>query len=122
MCRNGVCMSTFTFHVCVRVSTFIFTHTHTRLQNSMSNETRYYTHWDMLCELCHFHLDGTCRCGQRCTYAHSWDERLEWICPICTKDGKCICDEKWQHILQYKCIGVYVVADGRTVGEFLKTT
>ena len=30
---------------------------------------------------------------------------------ICTKDGKIDCDMKWQHILQYKCIGVYSVAD-----------
>jgi len=29
---------------------------------------------------------------------------------------------KWQHILQYKCIGVYSVADGCTVAEFFETT
>ena len=29
---------------------------------------------------------------------------------------------KWQHTLQYKHIGVYSVADGRTVAEFLETT
>ena len=35
------------------------------------------------CEFCRFHLDGTCR-RSRCTYAHSWGERAEWICPKCT--------------------------------------
>ena len=40
---------------------------------------------------------------------------------ICTKDGKIDCDMKWQHILQYKRVGVYSVADGRTVAEFLET-
>ncbi len=73
------------------------------------------------CDLCHFHLDGTCCRGQCCTYAHSWAERLEWM-PYCTKDGELDCDTKWQHILQYKCIGEYAVTDGRTVGEFLETT
>ena len=68
-----------------------------------------------------FHLDGTCRRGQRCTFAHSWAERLEWICPICTKDGKIDYDSNII-ILQYKFIGLYCVADGRTVGEFLETT
>ena len=73
------------------------------------------------CDLCHFHLNGTCRRGQRCTYAHNWAERLEWICPICTNDGEIDCDTKWQHY-KYKRIGVYSVADGRIVAEFLETT
>ena len=51
------------------------------------------------CELCRHHLDGDCRRGVRCTYAHSWDERLEWI---------------------YKKLGVMVVDDGRSVADFLK--
>jgi len=55
-------------------------------------------------------------------YAHNWAERLEWICPICTKDGEIDCDTKWQHILQYMSIGVYSEADGRTVAEFLEIT
>ena len=40
------------------------------------------------CDLCHFHLNGTYRRGSRCTYAHSWAERIEWTCPICIVDGK----------------------------------
>jgi len=28
-------------------------------------------------DLCHFHLDGTCRCGQRCTYVQNWAERSQ---------------------------------------------
>ena len=69
----------------------------------------------------HFHLKGNCRRGSRCTYAHSWAERIEWTCPICTVDGKLDCDQKWQHILKYRRVGVYTVLDGRTVGEFLKS-
>ena len=72
------------------------------------------------CELCRHHLDGDCRRGVRCTYAHSWDERLEWICPTCTNDHKLECDNKWQHILSYKKLGVMVVDDGRSVADFLK--
>ena len=73
------------------------------------------------CDLCHFHLKGNCQRGSRCTYAHSWAERIEWTCPICTVDGKLDCDQKWQHILKYRRVGVYTVLDGRTVGEFLKS-
>ena len=40
------------------------------------------------CDLCRFHLEGSCRRGQRCTYAHSWSERSEWICPVCSKHDK----------------------------------
>ena len=29
------------------------------------------------------------------------------------------CDSKWQHILKYQRIGVYVVDDGPTVANFL---
>ena len=29
------------------------------------------------CDLCHFHLKGNCRRGSRCTYAHSWAEKIE---------------------------------------------
>ncbi len=39
------------------------------------------------CELCRHHIERYCWRGERCTYAHSWDERLKWICPICTKDN-----------------------------------
>ena len=59
--------------------------------------------------------------GSRCTYAHSWSERIKWTCPICTVDEKLDCDQKWQHILKYRRVGVYTVLDGRTVGEFLKS-
>ena len=40
---------------------------------------------------------------------------------LCTVDGKLDCDQKWQHILKYRRVGVYTVLDGRTVGEFLKS-
>ena len=73
------------------------------------------------CDLCHFHLEGNCRRGSRCTYAQSWAERIEWTCPICTVDGKLDCDQKWQHILKCRHVGVYTVLDGLTVGEFLKS-
>ena len=73
------------------------------------------------CDLCHFHLKGNCRRGSRCTYAHSWAERIEWTCPICTGDGKLDYDQKWQHILKYRCVGMYTVLHGQTVGEFLKS-
>ena len=36
----------------------------------------------------------------QCTYAHSWDERREWIRPLCTKDNKTECDQKCDYILQ----------------------
>ena len=36
--------------------------------------------------------------GRRCTYAHSWVEGIEWICPTCTVDGKLDCDVL-RHIL-----------------------
>ena len=43
----------------------------------------------------------------------AWEERLEWICPLCTKDIKvkavCTCDQKWGHILQYKRVESYIV-------------
>ena len=71
------------------------------------------------CKLCRFHLEGYCRRGDRCTYAHSWEDRLEWICPTCSKDNKVDCDQKWEHILNYKCVGVFKVLDGRTVSDFL---
>ena len=71
------------------------------------------------CELCRYHLDGECRRGARCTYAHSWGDRLEWICPSCTKNKKIECESKWQHILSYKNLGVMLVEDGRTVADFL---
>ena len=58
--------------------------------------------------------NGDCRRGVRCTYAHSWDERLEWICPTCTNNHKLECHNKWQHILSYKKLGVMVVDDGRS--------
>ena len=70
------------------------------------------------CEFCRFHLDGTCR-RSRCTYAHSWGERAEWICPKCTDKEKTECDFKWEHILQYKRLGVYCTGDGRTVADYL---
>ena len=44
------------------------------------------------CDLCYFHLQGNCRWGSCCTYAHSWAERIEWICPICKVDGRLDCD------------------------------
>ena len=72
------------------------------------------------CDLCRFDLDGDgCRRGARCTYAHGWSERVEWICPVCTQLQKMDCESKWQHILKYQRIGVYVVDDGRTVANFL---
>ena len=58
----------------------------------------------------------------QCTYAHSWSERSEWICPICSKQDEFECQQKWDHILQYQRVGVYSVADGRTVAEFLDST
>ena len=42
-------------------------------------------------------------------YAHSWDERLEWICPICTKDDRVERDMKWEHILKNIQLGPYQV-------------
>ena len=30
------------------------------------------------------------------------------------------CDQKWQHILKNRRVGVYTVLDGQTVREFLK--
>ena len=39
---------------------------------------------------------------------------------ICTVDGKLDCDQKWQHVLKYRRVGVYTVLDGQTVGEFLR--
>ena len=71
------------------------------------------------CELCRFHLERYCRRGERCTYAHSWEDRLEWISPTCSKDNKVDCDQKWKHILNNKCVGVFKVLDGRTVSDFL---
>ena len=71
------------------------------------------------CDLCRFHLEGSCRRGLRCTYAHGWGERSEWICPICSKQNGIECEHKWDHILQYQRVGIYSVADGRTVAEFL---
>ena len=71
------------------------------------------------CDLCQFHLEGSCRRGLRCTYAHSWSERSEWICPICSKQDEFECQQKWEHTLQYQRVGIYSVADGRTVAEFL---
>ena len=61
------------------------------------------------CDLCCYHLQGSCRRGARCTYAHSWDERLERICQICTKDDRVECDTKWEHILKYIQLGPYQV-------------
>ncbi len=29
-----------------------------------------------------------------CPFAHSWDERLEYICPVCTEDGLTECEKK----------------------------
>ena len=52
-------------------------------------------------------------------YAHSWSERSEWICPVCSMHDKIECDQKWEHILQYNRVGIYRVLDGRTVAEFL---
>ncbi len=71
------------------------------------------------CELCRFHLEGTCHRGQRCTYAHSWSERVEWICPKCSKNNEIECEQKWDHIFQYKRVGIFSVTDGRTVAEYL---
>ena len=36
------------------------------------------------CDLCCYHHQGYCRHGKKYTYAHPWDECLEWICPVCT--------------------------------------
>ena len=71
--------------------------------------------------MCCYHPQGSYRRGARCTYAHFWDERLEWICPICTKDDKFECDMKWEHILKYIQLGPYQVENGQTVAEFMKS-
>ena len=71
------------------------------------------------CNLCRFDLDTSgCRRGARCTYAQCWSDRVEWICPVCTQMQKVECESKWQHILKYQRIGVFVVNDGRTVANF----
>ena len=44
------------------------------------------------------------------------------ICPICSKQDEFECQQKWEHILQYQRVGIYSVADGRTVAEFLDST
>ena len=38
---------------------------------------------------------------------------------ICPKQDEIDCQQKWEHILQYQRVGIYSVADGRTVAEFL---
>ena len=53
-----------------------------------------------------------------CSFAHSWDERLEYICPVCTDDE---CLKKRQHMSKYKLWGVYVVEDGRSVSDYLNS-
>ena len=71
-------------------------------------------------DLCRFDLDtSVCRRGARCTYAHGWSDRVEWICPVCTQVRKIACESKWQHILKYQHVGVFVVDDGRTVANYL---
>ena len=52
--------------------------------------------------------------------AHSWDERLEWICPIRTKDDRTECDMKWEHVPKYIQLGLYQVENGRTVAKFFE--
>ncbi len=70
--------------------------------------------------ICHFDLsDSGCRRGVRCTYAHGWSDRVEWICPTCTQKQKIECDSKWDHILKYQRIGVFLVDDSRTGANFL---
>ena len=39
---------------------------------------------------------------------------------MCSKHDKIECDQKWEHILQYNCVGIYRMLDGRTVAEFLE--
>ena len=56
-----------------------------------------------------------------CSFAHSWDERLEYICPVCTDDGLTECLKKRQHMSKYKLWGVYVVEDGRSVSDYLNS-
>ena len=60
-------------------------------------------------DLCRFHLEGSYPRGLRCTYAHGWSERSEWICPICSKQDEIECQQKWEHILQYHRVGIYSV-------------
>ena len=38
---------------------------------------------------------------------------------MCTQMRKSECESKWQHILKYQRIGVFVVGDDRTVANFL---
>ena len=40
---------------------------------------------------------------------------LEWICQTCFKDNNAECDQKWEDILNYECIGVFKVLDDQTV-------
>ena len=53
----------------------------------------------------------------RCTYAHSWSEKLEWIGPICSKQDESTKVGPYTPV--YQRVGLYSVADGRTVAEFL---
>ena len=53
----------------------------------------------------------------QCTYAHSWSERSEWIGSIFSKQDEFECQQKWEHILQYRRVGIYSVANGCTVAE-----
>ena len=58
-----------------------------------------------MCNLCCYHLQGSCRRGAKCTY-HFQDEQLGWICTIWTKDAKSEFDIRWEHILKHIQLGL----------------
>ncbi len=79
---------------------------------TMANEMKSRFYYNNMQERCR-------RSSTDCPFAHSWDERLEYICPACTEDGLLECVKKRQHISNYRLWGIYAIEDGRSVSDYL---